>query len=120
MELERFSMMTMKEVMVIDGIPLYTWQEHMIRCPSQADYHFYSGGSYYTIYLRWRHTDPWTANLIKTGDSPDDSDTYQTNEWFPIELGREYKENEFEDLKRDVVKIVSAQYRFQSPYKRST
>ena len=46
MELEHFSMMIMKEVMVIDGIPLYTWQEHMIRCPSQADYHFYSGGSY--------------------------------------------------------------------------
>ena len=102
-----------------DDIPLYTWREHLVRCPSQADYFFYSGGNYYFIYLRWRHSDPWTAELVKVGPVLVEDD-YKSQEWSTIDdlpLG-DYKEEELEELKKDVIEWAKARFRFSSPYKR--
>lgn len=41
------------------------WLRHLIWCPSQILYNFIDPKTEipYQLYLRWRHEDPWTANL---------------------------------------------------------
>lgn len=41
------------------------WYDDLIGCPSQCYYYFMCGNDMYCIYLRWRHMDPWTADIIK-------------------------------------------------------
>ena len=42
-----------------------SWIEDLSRCPSQCECYFESpAGIRYCIYLRWRHGDPWTAQLV--------------------------------------------------------
>ena len=44
---------------------LNTWIDDLIWCPSQCYYSFYSkDGELLCLYLRWRHADPWTAELV--------------------------------------------------------
>ena len=46
-------------------IHLYQWDDRLIWCPSQCYYYFKDKeGNIKCIYLRWRHNDPWTAELI--------------------------------------------------------
>lgn len=41
------------------------WVDDLIWCPSQCYYPLTRGdGSAATLYLRWRHDDPWTAAII--------------------------------------------------------
>lgn len=44
---------------------LNTWYDDLIWCPSQCYYYFMYDGEMYYIYLRWRHQDPWTAEIVK-------------------------------------------------------
>lgn len=44
-----------------------TWDESLIMCPSQCYLKIKYNGKFYVLYLRWRWSDPWTANLIETG-----------------------------------------------------
>jgi 23S rRNA A1618 N6-methylase RlmF len=41
-----------------------TWHDHLIWCPSQCNLVIKHQSKDYEIYLRWRHSDPWTAHLI--------------------------------------------------------
>lgn len=45
---------------------LNTWIEDLLHwCPAQIYYYFIdSEGERWCIYLRWRHKDPWTAELV--------------------------------------------------------
>jgi len=45
--------------------PVQDWQDDLIMCPSQCYYYFTYKGRPYCIYLRWRHSDPWSAELIE-------------------------------------------------------
>ena len=45
-------------------IHLYQWDDRLIWCPSQCYYYFKDKeGHIKCIYLRWRHNDPWTAEI---------------------------------------------------------
>lgn len=44
---------------------LDTWQEDLIWCPSQCYLTVKHRFDTYSIYLRWRHDDPWTCRLLK-------------------------------------------------------
>lgn len=45
---------------------LNTWSEDLIMCPSQIYFEFRDNlGILKTIYLRWRHDDPWTAEVFE-------------------------------------------------------
>lgn len=46
-------------------IKLYQWDDSLIWCPSQCYYYFKDrNDNLKCIYLRWRHSDPWTAEII--------------------------------------------------------
>lgn len=44
-----------------------TWQDDLIMCPSQCECLIEHCGQMYKVYLRWRWSDPWTAELIPEG-----------------------------------------------------
>jgi len=46
------------------------WHDDLIWCPSQCYLPIRVKGEDYTIYLRWRHSDPWTCDILK-GSYPD-------------------------------------------------
>ena len=45
------------------------WHDSLIMCPSQCHLNLKSDRGFYTVYLRWRHSDPWAADLVKTKGS---------------------------------------------------
>lgn len=54
------------KMMVDEKIELNTWDDCLDHwCPAQCYYYFMHGDDLFCIYLRWRHDDPWTVNIIK-------------------------------------------------------
>lgn len=53
------------------------WYDELIWCPSQCYYYFMHGDEMFCVYLRWRHQDPWTVEVIKceNGDMSLDTNT---------------------------------------------
>ena len=88
---------------------LWTWLESLIWCPSQIYYFFtdQKTGKNYCIYLRWRHRDPWTAELIPCDDKLE-FDNYST--WETIETPKIYTEDEYKELESDVLEIIKARF----------
>lgn len=84
---------------------LRTWEDDLIWCPSQCYYYFETeSGKKFCIYLRWRWSDPWTAELIqfKNDWSWDNDNT----SWTPLETEKEYADSELDQLKIAVMKKV--------------
>lgn len=76
---------------------LNKWYDELVWCPSQCYYYFMRDGDMYCIYLRWRHQDPWTADIIKCADG----DFYINNQaatWKSIEIPF-FKDSELDKLK---------------------
>ena len=80
-----------------DEKKLNTWYDSLIGCPSQCYYYFLYQGEMYCIYLRWRHRDPWTAEIINCAVSDFDLDP-DTSIWKYIKIPF-FEENELEELK---------------------
>lgn len=79
---------------------LNKWYDELDWCPSQCYYYFIRNNEMYCIYLRWRHEDPWTADIIKCvdGEVKFDEDAV----WMPIEIPF-FKDDELENLKEYVI-----------------
>lgn len=43
---------------------LHTWIDDLCGFPYQCHYQFIHDEIRYTVYIRWRDTDPWTVDLI--------------------------------------------------------
>ena len=80
------------------------WIDELIWCPSQCYCKFLDNkeNKIYCIYLRWRHSDPWTSELIPC--LPDGSLTY--GDWKYLKTKRDYCENEYEKLKKECLKVI--------------
>ena len=74
-----------------------TWEDDLIWCPSQCYYRFTYKGTSYIIYLRWRHDDPWTAELIE-GD-------FVGEHWRYMDVGY-HTESNWSGLKPAAIKEV--------------
>lgn len=81
---------------------LYTFIEELLWCPSQIYYYFISKNIKFCIYLRWRHKDPWTAELIKCDDNWNFSEDLK-DDWEKIKLDKEYKDEEYKELEEDIL-----------------
>ena len=57
----------------LNSLKLNYWYDELIWCPSQCYYFFDHLGEHFCLYLRWRHQDPWTAEIIHC--PPDSYDT---------------------------------------------
>ena len=47
------------------------WKDDLCWCPSQCYLELTHNNQNYVVYLRWRHSDPWTATLIECDNSFD-------------------------------------------------
>ena len=82
---------------------LNTWiDDTKYPVPAQCYYYFKNSKSYYCIYLRWRHSDPWSASLIKFKDETLDWDEC---DWCDLKV-KEYKFEELNKLKRSAKRRV--------------
>ena len=75
---------------------LNKWYDDLIWCPSQCYYYFMHEGDMYCIYLRWRHDDPWTVEIIKCADGDFDLN-YETCIWKYIKVPF-FKDEELDNL----------------------
>jgi hypothetical protein len=55
------------------------WRDDLIGCPSQCYGEVEHEGKKFTLYLRWRHSDPWQGHVV--ADAPLDS--VWEGEWSP-------------------------------------
>ena len=76
---------------------LNKWYDDLIWCPSQCYYYFMHDGDMFCIYLRWRHQNPWTAEIIKCAEGDFDLG-YKTSIWKFIKIPY------FEDLELEKLK----------------
>lgn len=67
------------------------------------------------IYLRWRHDDPWTAELVKV----EGENLSEWCDWETIDLDREYTSQEYKELESFVVKEMRKRFKFcLNPHKK--
>lgn len=95
---------------------LNQWIEDLRWCPSQIYYYFVDkDGGRWCIYLRWRHDDPWTAELVHCDknwefdwNSPDNMDLLEEEEHTPDVITGYYKDDEYRELEEWILKKVQA------------
>lgn len=83
------------------------WEEDLIMCPSQCFCFFIAEGRMYSIYLRWRHGDPWTAQL-RPEDKENEMDYYLYWEW--LEVGN-YTHDAYKKLEKECIKVVTKRFK---------
>ena len=52
-----------------EPVPTDRWLDDLIWCPSQCFTRRVVNGVSYILYLRWRHSDPWSARIIKNAET---------------------------------------------------
>ena len=84
----------------------HAFYENLIWCPSQIEYYFtdQETGKMYVAYLRWRHSDPWSAELIEV-DNPSDPQNwrYDDDRCENISLGKWYNDLQYRELETDLI-----------------
>ena len=83
-------------------------------CPAQIYYYFLDKeGGRWCIYLRWRHDDSWTAELVRCDmnwefdwSSPDNMDLLEEEEHTPGVITGYYKDDEYPFLEERMLKKV--------------
>ena len=87
-------------------------------CPAQIYYYFVDAeGGRWCIYLRWRHEDPWTAELVRCDenweflwDSPDTVDLLEEKEHTPGIITGYYTDEEYPHLMRKALELVKERF----------
>lgn len=83
-------------------------------CPAQIYYYFVDAeGGRWCIYLRWRHQDPWTAELVPCDEdwkfirnSPDIVDLLEEKEHTPGIITGYYTDEEYPTLMENALTLV--------------
>lgn len=83
-------------------------------CPAQIYYYFLDKkGGRWCIYLRWRHQDPWTAELVRCDknwefdwDNPDNVNLLEEKEHTPGIVTGYYRDEEYPILEEKALEIV--------------
>jgi len=79
------------------------WKDDLIWCPSQCYKKIKYKGRYFVIYLRWRHSDPWTAEIIECKD--DNFDLFKEAKWHILDV-KYWKDSQLDKLKLNAESIV--------------
>lgn len=83
-------------------------------CPAQIYYYFEdAAGGRWCIYLRWRHQDPWTAELVRCDENwdfvwecPDNMILLENEPRIPGKQMGYYRAQEYSNLMERVLEIV--------------
>ena len=80
----------------------HKWLEDLIWCPSQIYYNFVDPNTNtpYQLYLRWRWSDPWSAELYKCVD---ESFQEWTKEDKRFEIDEYYEDSEYKELESECI-----------------
>ena len=74
------------------------WNDSLIWCPSQCELPLVTAsGKNYTLYLRWRWDDPWSASLIPMSDERED--------WIRLNIPY-FTDEQLEDCKREALRVA--------------
>jgi len=79
------------------------WEDLLLWCPSQCFNYFKHEGKMYCIYLRWRHDNPWTADLVHIPKGV--YDIADSNEWVRLDVPF-FKDTELDGIKESSIKAV--------------
>ena len=87
-------------------------------CPAQIYYYFVDAeGGRWCIYLRWRHQDPWTAELVPCDEdwefirnSPDTVDLLEEKEHTPGIVTGYFTDNEYPHLMRKALELAKERF----------
>jgi hypothetical protein len=83
---------------------LSNWTDLLIWCPSQCYLNIESNGRFFVLYLRWRHSDPWTADLIEC-DS--DFDIHNPKyDWISLDIDY-WEDSQLEELKINAIELAT-------------
>lgn len=82
------------------------WDNDLIRCPSQCYCYFEVDGKKYCIYLRWRWSDPWTAQIVPVDDK---CNFLFEHEWGYIET-EFYSHDDYEKLQEECIEIIKNRF----------
>ena len=75
---------------------LNMWYDDLLWCPSQCYYYFMHDEKMFCLRLRWRHCNPWTAEVIKCAEPDYNIDNNSIRK--PIEIPF-FTDDELEKLK---------------------
>lgn len=81
---------------------IYEWDDDMIWCPSQCYLNVQIKNRYYTVYLRWRWNDPWSAAIYETDNKF--QSRHNLKDRTPLFVNF-YKDDQVEDLKKEAFKL---------------
>lgn len=79
------------------------WHEILIRCPSQCKCYYEVNGTRYCIYLRWRHSDPWIADIIRIEEG-------EEKEWEALDVNF-YSHDDYKKLEKECINIIKKKYK---------
>ena len=99
----------------------HEWIKHLdFFCPAQIYYYFRDAeGRCWCIYLRWRHSDPWTAELVPCDDAWEfiNEDRWvnllEEAEHIPGTVTGYYREDEYEPLMEEALRKVREMFKDQ-------
>ena len=104
-----------------EEIKEHEWILHLdYFCPAQIYYYFHDAeGRHWCIYLRWRHSDPWTAELVRCDDSwkfitdADWVNLLEETNHIPGTVTGYYREDEYEPLMEEALRKARAIFKDQ-------
>lgn len=85
------------------------WIENLIWCPSECYYYFISpeDNKKYCLYLRWRHSDPWTFEIVPCND---DWEFIYGIEWEFVDDLSCYSEKEYRKLEGKAIEYINKRF----------
>ena len=83
----------------------YTFNEDLIWCPSQIYYFFEDSGQKYVLYLRWRWSDPWTAEVVKVSEF-DYNRGWDFSTSVKILKDKWFKEDDYRELEKESLLVL--------------
>jgi hypothetical protein len=79
------------------------WNDDLIWCPSQCIKKISYKKRHFVIYLRWRHSDPWTADLIEC--KTDGKYNYDNAKWIQLPV-KFWTDEQLSEIKEDAEYLV--------------
>ena len=87
-------------------IKIKKWVDDLIWCPSQCYGLFKLNNQCFTLYLRWRHEDPWQGHLIVGDVLNSDDDRTWTEDLF-CKYNKSFKDKELTKAKKCLINLAS-------------
>ena len=85
------------------------WRDELLWCPSQCYLNITYKSRQFVVYLRWRHNDPWTAELVECVPNGD-FEMIKDNpfEWLKLQVKEWGQDDDLKLIKCDAIEMVKS------------